>query len=82
MATRKRKRMRKRRVVKKAMQPLTKMDQHYIALRECFMAARKAGFNEEQAFWLMTDSRTMPDWVVGDGNIIPVIDPTDDEDDD
>ena len=59
MATRKRKRMRKRRVIKKAMQPLTKMDQHYIALRECFMAARKAGFNEEQAFWLMTDSRTV-----------------------
>jgi hypothetical protein len=31
---------------------------------------------------LMTEHKTFPDWIVGDGGIIPSIDPTDDEDDD
>ncbi len=43
---------------------------------------RKAGFTPEHAFWLMTEHKTFPDWIVGDGGIIPSIDPTDDEDDD
>lgn len=71
-----------RRRVRQTSEPLTKLDQHYIALRECYKAARKAGFTPEHAFWLMTESRTFPDWIVGDGGIIPSIDPTDDEDDD
>jgi len=43
---------------------------------------RKAGFTPEHAFWLMTEQKTFPNWIVGDGGIIPSIDPTDDEDDD
>ena len=53
---------------------------HYIALHECYKAARKAGFTPEHAFWLMTEHKTFPDWVVGDGGIIPSIDPTEDDD--
>jgi hypothetical protein len=70
-----------RRVVRQTPDP-TKIDAHYIMLHECYKAARKAGFTSEHAFWLMTEHKTFPDWVVGDGGIIPFIDPTDDEDDD
>jgi hypothetical protein len=66
-----------RRVVRQTPDP-TKIDAHYIALHECYKAARKP----EHAFWLMTEHKTFPDWVVGDGGIIPSIDPTDDEDED
>ena len=71
-----------RRVVRQTPEPLSKIDQHYIALRECYAAASKAGFTPEHAFWLMTEPKTFPNWIVGDGGIIPSIDPTDDEDDD
>jgi len=70
-----------RRVVRHTPDP-SKIDAHYIALHECYKAARKAGFTPEHAFWLMTERKTFPDWVVGDGGIIPSIDPFDDEDDD
>lgn len=88
MATKKkgRKMVRRRRVRKKSDLPLTKLDMHYIALKECFIAARKAGFTPEQAFWLITEpsSTGLPDWISSDkkDTIIPKIDPTDDEDDD
>jgi len=70
-----------RRVVRQTPDP-TKIDAHYIALHECYKAARKAGFTPEHAFWLMTEHKTFPNWVVGDGGIIPSIDPSDDQDDD
>ena len=70
-----------RRVVRQTPDP-TKIDAHYIALHTCYTAARRAGFTPEHAFWLMTEHKTFPDWIVGDGGIIPSIDPTDDEDND
>jgi hypothetical protein len=70
-----------RRVVRHTPDP-SKIDAHDIALHECYKAARKAGFTPEHAFWLMTEIKTFPNWVVGDGGIIPSIDPSDDEDDD
>jgi hypothetical protein len=45
-----------------------------------FRAARKAGFSESVALYLM-ESSSMPDWIVGDNGIIPTI-PTPDEDED
>ncbi len=33
-----------RRVVRHTPEPLSKIDQHYMALHECYKAARKAGF--------------------------------------
>jgi len=69
-----------RRVVRQSPEPLTKIDQHYTALHECYKAARKAGFSEGVALWMMQD-RILPDWIVGDGAIIPSIDPTDDDED-
>jgi hypothetical protein len=77
----KRKKVNRRRV-RQTPEPLSKLDQHYIALHSCYKAARKAGFTAEHAFWLMTEGKTFPNWIVGDGGIIPTIDPTDDEDDD
>jgi len=70
-----------RRRVRQTIEPLTKLDQHYIALHACYKAARKAGFTPEHAFWLMTEHKTFPEWIVGDGGIIPSIDPTEGDDD-
>ncbi len=53
---------------------------NYIAKHEIFKAARRAGFSESVALYLM-DSDHMPDWIVGDGGIIPSI-PTPDEEED
>jgi hypothetical protein len=75
-------RKRKSRIVRLSPEPLTKIDQHYTALHECYKAAIKAGFTAERAFWLLTDQRTLPDWITGKDGIIPIIDPYDDEDDD
>ena len=77
--TRKRKKINRRRV-RKSPEPLTKLDQFYIAKHEIFKAARRAGFSESIALYLM-DSDHMPDWIVGDGGIIPSI-PTPDEEED
>ncbi|CAB4167281.1 hypothetical protein UFOVP865_14 [uncultured Caudovirales phage] len=69
-----------RRRVRHTPEPLTKLDQWYIAKHEMFRAARKAGFSESVALYLM-ESSSMPDWIVGDNGIIPTI-PTPDEDED
>jgi hypothetical protein len=70
-----------RRVVRHTPEPLSKLDQFYIAKHEMFRAARKAGFNESCALYLMDNPESMPDWIVGDKGIIPTI-PTPDEDED
>ena len=70
-----------RRVVRQTPEPLSKLDQFYIAKHEMFRAARKAGFDESVALYLMDSPSSMPDWVVGEDGIIPSI-PTPDEDDD
>ena len=77
--TRKRKKINRRRV-RNTPEPLTKLDQFYIAKHEIFKAARRAGFSESVALYLM-DSDHMPDWIIGDGGIIPSI-PTPDEEED
>jgi hypothetical protein len=78
--TRKRKKI-NRRVVRKSPDPLSKLEVFYIAKHEMFRAARKAGFSESVALYLMDNPESMPDWVVGEGGIIPTI-PTPDEEDD
>jgi len=78
--TRKRKKVNRRRV-RKSREPLTKLEVFYIAKHEMFKAARKAGFSESIALFLMDNASSMPDWVVGEDGIIPSI-PTPDEDDD
>ena len=70
-----------RRVVRQTPEPLSKLDQFYIAKHEMFRAARKAGFSESVCLYLMDNPESMPDWIVGDKGIIPTI-PTPDEDDD
>jgi hypothetical protein len=78
--TRKRKKINRRRV-RKSPDPLTKLEVFYIAKHEMYRAARKAGFSESVALYLMDSPESMPDWVVGEGGIIPTI-PTPDEDND
>jgi hypothetical protein len=78
--TRKRRKI-NRRKVRKSPDPLSKLEVFYIAKHEMFKAARKAGFSEAVALYLMDSPESMPDWVVGDGGIIPSI-PTPDEEDD
>ena len=70
-----------RRVVRKSPEPLTKLEVFYIAKHEMFRAARKAGFSESVALYLMDSPASMPDWVVGEDGIIPTI-PTPEEDED
>ena len=78
--TRKRKKI-NRRVVRKSPDPLSKLEVFYIAKHEMFRAARKAGFSESVALYLMDSPSSMPDWVVGEDGIIPTI-PMPDEDED
>jgi hypothetical protein len=78
--TTKRKKINRRRV-RKTPDVLTKLDQWYICKHEMFKAARKAGFSESVALYLMDSPESMPNWIVGDGGIIPSI-PTPEEDDD
>ena len=78
--TSKRKKINRRRV-RKTPDPLTKLEQWYICKHEMFKAARKAGFTESVALYLMDSPESMPDWIVGDKGIIPFI-PTPVEDED
>lgn len=78
--TTKRKKINRRRV-RKTPDVLTKLDQWYICKHEMFKAARKAGFTESVALYLMDSSESMPNWIVGDKGIIPVI-PTPEEEED
>ena len=57
---------------------ISKLDQWYIVKHEIFKTARKAGFSESVALYLMDSPESMPDWIVGDKGIIPTI-PTPDE---
>ena len=71
----------RRRIRRNSLEPLTKLDVFYIAKHEIFKAARRAGFSESVALYLMDNPESMPDWIVGDKGIIPTIDPTEEEDD-
>lgn len=71
----------KKRIIRKSPDPLSKLDMFYIAKHEIFKAARKAGFTESVALYLMDNPESMPDWIVGDKGIIPTIDPTEGDDD-
>jgi hypothetical protein len=77
--TRRKRKKINRRVVRKSPEPLTKLEVFYIAKHEMFRAARKAGFSESVALYLMDSPSSMPDWVVGEDGIIPTI-PTPEED--
>jgi len=77
---RKRKKINKR-IVRKSPDPLSKLEVFYIAKHEMFRAARRAGFSESVALYLMDSPASMPDWVVGRDGIIPTI-PTPEEDED
>jgi len=79
--TRRKRKKINRRVVRKSPEPLTKLEVFYIAKHEMFRAARKAGFTESVALYLMDSPSSMPDWVVGEDGIIPTI-PTPEEDED
>ena len=79
--TRRRRKKFIKRIVRKSPEPLSKLDQHYIAMNEIYKAARKAGFSESCSLYFVSDRATMPNWVVGDGGIIPSIDPTEEDED-
>ena len=79
MATTRKRRKINRRRVRKSPDPLTKLQVWYVAKHEMFSAARRAGFSESVALYLMDNPESMPDWIVGDKGIIPTI-PTPDED--
>ena len=79
--TRRKRKKINRRVVRKSPDPLSKLEVFYIAKHEMYRAARKAGFSESVALYLMDSPASMPDWVVGEDGIIPTI-PTPEEDED
>jgi hypothetical protein len=76
---------RKRRTPRKA-DALNKLENHYITLNEMYRAAKSAGFSSDVAFWLITEpGSSLPDWVnpnTKPHEVIPRIDPTEDEDED
>jgi hypothetical protein len=79
--TRRKRKKINRRVVRKSPDPLSKLEVFYIAKHEMYRAARRAGFSESVALYLMDSPSSMPDWVVGEDGIIPTI-PTPEEDED
>ena len=79
--TRRKRKKINRRVVRKSPDPLSKLEVFYIAKHEMYRAARRAGFPESVALYLMDSPASMPDWVVGEDGIIPTI-PTPEEDED
>ena len=79
--TRRKRKKINRRVVRKSPDPLSKLEVCYIAKHEMYRAARRAGFSESVALYLMDSPASMPDWVVGEDGIIPTI-PTPEEDED
>ena len=79
--TRRKRKKINRRVVRKSPDPLSKLEVFYIAKHEMYRAARRAGFSETVALYLMDSPASMPDWVVGEDGIIPTI-PTPEEDED
>jgi hypothetical protein len=52
-------------------------------MNEVYKAARKAGYTNEMAFWIMQEPNALPDWISNDkpDAIIPRIDPDDSDDD-
>ena len=70
-----------RRVVRQTRE-LTKMDTHFITLHEAFTAAKRAGFSNEMAVWIMQEPNALPDWISNTepDAIIPRIDPDADDD--
>ena len=70
-----------RRVVRQTRE-LTKIDTHFICLHEAFTAAKRAGFSNEMAFWIMQEPNALPDWISNTepDAIIPRIDPDEDDD--
>ena len=70
-----------RRVVRQTRE-LSKIDTHFIALHEAFIAAKRAGFSNEMAFWIMQEPNALPDWISNTepDAIIPRIDPDQDDD--
>jgi len=70
-----------RRVVRQTRE-LTKMDTHFITLHEAFTAAKRAGFSNEMAFWIMQEPNALPDWIANTqpDAIIPRIDSDQDDD--
>lgn len=69
----------------KSINDLSKLDIHMLALHEAYMAARRAGFSAEVAYWLITSPGEygLPDWIQSDKKdaIIPRIDETEDDED-
>ena len=42
----------------------TALESYCIALFEFHSALKKAGFNDDDAFWILTDRGTYPDWIL------------------
>jgi hypothetical protein len=40
------------------------LDAYCISLNEYYKSLRKAGFNEDMAFWLLLDRDSYPDWIL------------------
>jgi hypothetical protein len=54
---------RKRRVRTVADENYSKLDQYAIELHEFFKSLRKAGFNNDNALWLLSAKDSFPDWL-------------------
>lgn len=56
---------RKKQVAKKTVadENYSKLDQHSIWLNEYYRSLRKAGFNVDNALWIITAKESYPDWI-------------------
>ena len=72
---------RKRKVQTVADEGYSKLDQYCIWLNEYYRSLKRAGFNEDMAYWLLTNKDSYPAWVDG-VKVKDIIEHIEDEEDD
>ena len=56
---------RKRKVKTVADEGYSKLDQYCIWFNEYYRSLKRAGFNDDMTYWLLTNKDSYPDWVNG-----------------
>ena len=57
----------------------SKLDQYCIWLNEYYRSLKRAGFNDDMTYWLLTNKDSYPDWVNG-VSVKDIIDHIEEED--
>jgi len=73
---------RKRQTEKVADDNYSKLDQYAIELHEFYKSLRKAGFNNDNALWILSAKQAYPDWLQEKPTKRDILQHLEDEEDD